>query len=824
VSWEVREGDCIAGMAAMPAESVDAICSDPPYGISLMGSTWDTFDAATMEKRVGSRNGTGPPSDSRDGRSKGRTASAFANPGGEAGSYDFSGRAGRQFQGWCEAWAREALRVLKPGGHMLVFGGTRTFHRMTCGIEDAGFEIRDCLSWLYGCLTPDVEVLTADGWKRGIDIEVGDRVAQFDPATEAVTLAAVARTYRAPYAGPMRAIRSHDTDQLLTPNHRVVHEAQRREQRQGERRSWWDGRWTVAEAADVPRSGRVRFPVAGYAAGPGIGEDYAALLGWVWTEGHFDRSGTGVRVYQSPSANPGKADVIDALLRRIAPDHRRYDRERPYTSRRDGATVAVSEATWYFTGDIARRVRADLPGKRPTFPLLWRMTLAERRAFLDAALAGDGSRCKRTGSQQFYAKHRADLEVFQAALTLTGQRGRITMRHGREGGSVSVTPRAATELQTPKLRRPDEHYQGDVWCIGVPTGAFIARRNGLVFVTGNSGFPKSLDVSKAITAGPRTAEAATWEGWGTALKPAWEPIIVARKPLAGTVAQTVLTHGTGALNIDGCRLGATGERLDGGRISSSTDGWDRPYKRDPETRAAHIAAGDVKVERAESLGRWPANVALDDDAAALLDEHSGELTSGTAVGGLHRRSNKTANCYGRFAGGRTEGDVTYGDTDGASRFFYTAKASGAERNAGLSSLPDAGMSDDGYGSIQTPKLDRAAPRENWTPRPVKNIHPTVKPLALMRWLVRLVTPPDGLVLDPFTGSGTTGCAAVLEGFRFIGIEREQDYLPIARARIAWWAEHPEGLPIEIALQSAARQRGAAEAGQSSLFDTLEPAQ
>jgi hypothetical protein len=157
-------------MAAMPESSVDAIVTDPPYGLGFMGKAWDTFDPATMERRVGRRDGSGPPSDAHDGRAKGRARSAFANPGGEAGAYDFSLRGNRAFQAWCEAWARESLRVLKPGGHLVAFGGTRTYHRLAAGVEDAGFEIRDQLQWLFGSGFPKSKDL-GDG--RGTALKPG---------------------------------------------------------------------------------------------------------------------------------------------------------------------------------------------------------------------------------------------------------------------------------------------------------------------------------------------------------------------------------------------------------------------------------------------------------------------------------------------------------------------------------------------------------------------------------------------------------------------------------------------------------------------------
>jgi DNA modification methylase len=170
----------------------------------------------------------------------------------------------------------------------------------------------------------------------------------------------------------------------------------------------------------------------------------------------------------------------------------------------------------------------------------------------------------------------------------------------------------------------------------------------------------------------------------------------------------------------------------------------------------------------------------------MLDEQTGELQSGQEAAGGHRRNgDKFRTAYGDFAGTEREHGVLYGDRGGASRFFYTAKASAAERSAGL------------------PEGDRSH-------------HPTVKPIDLMRWLVRLVCPPGGTILDPFCGSGTTGIAAVLEGFDFIGIERDPEYHPIAEARIRWWAAQPAGISVERALAGEAERQKVAESGQTTL--------
>lgn len=266
-----------------------------------------------------------------------------------------------------------------------------------------------------------------------------------------------------------------------------------------------------------------------------------------------------------------------------------------------------------------------------------------------------------------------------------------------------------------------------------------------------SGFPKSLDVSKAID--KATDAARQWEGWGTALKPAAEDWWLLRKPLSGTVAANVQAHGTGALNIDGCRI--AGKKPDTTRGAGGQHGITSP-------RGAQGRILD------DGAGRWPANVVLDEDAARLLDEQSGERTSGQpridrGRGGIWSPSDGTP-C-----------GPQYGDYGGASRFFYTAKASRAERERMEGGPTEPVRRTDGRAvDIENPRL-RTSPRVNH--------HPTVKPLDLMRWLVRLVTPPGGLVLDPFAGSGTTGVAAMAEGFRFLGIEREPEYVAIAEARL-----------------------------------------
>ena len=462
-------------------------------------------------------------------------------------------------------------------------------------------------------------------------------------------------------------------------------------------------------------------------------------------------------------------------------------------------------------------------------------------------------------------------------------------------------------------------------------------RDMIAWVYG-SGFPKSLDVSKAIdkAAGaerervgvrssfrpnaqagrdpegfqdrsdgaitlPASPESAAWAGWGTALKPALEPITMARKPLVGTVAANVLAHGTGALNIDGCRV-ATDDKLGGGMengTSKASEGWDRPWRTDPDAIERNKAATAEKIAKAESLGRWPANLIHDGS-----DEVVGLFPVTTSGGGNKSRKGTTegGNCYGTY--GAPPPDVRGADKGSAARFFKTcehddfplllcdakaifgawktspantaespshqpspsadfvrdlvlfaehcgatlqsrrwtehftnatpielsdlctlvtmailftearswrvsqpakhtlpnSRVSIAETNeqTGITTITIDRSTSDGFAEVATfgimplnavrgeaasaSRLVYCA-KASKSDRGESNGHPTVKPTELMRYLVRLVTESGGTVLDPFTGSGSTGKAAVLEGFEFIGIEREAEYVAIAEARI-----------------------------------------
>lgn len=492
----VFHGDCVAVMRQLPDNSVDSVVTDPPYGLEFMGKEWDapwknSGDVLTDPASVGGfQDGAGGNPYSRSRIRYGRDGDAMLG-----------------FQDWFTVVAIEALRVLKPGGHLLAFGGTRTWHRLAVAIEDAGFEVRDSIAWMYG-----------SGFPKSLD---------------------------------------------------------------------------VSKAIDKAN-----------------GE-----VGRLWKFTAYMRT-TGLTAKQ------------------------------------------LNEATGTFMGShyLTDKSQPAIPT-----PELWQVI---------KPLCGD-----------------VPAWVDDLVARIAAEREVVGSKPSSLGGSVAAGERNAE---------------------------FIAKHKNLM-----------VDITA-----PATPAAQQWQGWGTALKPAFEPIVVARKPLIGTVAENVLAHGTGALNIDGCRIGS-----DGGTAGATAGPSDGIYGNGLNGQFSQPVAG---------LGRWPANVILDESQAAELDKQSGVSTS---QGGRIGKKDTSTIDFG-LSGKYEKGDPGFGDTGGASRFFYCAKAGKKER----------------------PNVDGVA-------------HPTVKPLKLMEYLCRLVTPPGGTILEPFAGSGTTIEAALNEGFNVIGIEMTDEYLPLIMARI-----------------------------------------
>jgi DNA modification methylase len=473
--------DCLDALAAMPEGAVHSVVTDPPYGLEFMGEDWDSFrpSAARIRTRVDGR--TNP----REGRSVTATPESYV--------------ARYPFQSWCERWAAECLRVLKPGGYLLAFGGARTHHRLACAIEDAGFEIRDTITWMY-----------ASGFPKSLD---------------------------------------------------------------------------VGKAIDRARDDRT---------------DIVRVTSWL-AERAAECGVTRAQV----DAHMGTSDM----------------------------------AGWWLTA-LAHRCQV------PTAEQWDRLR----------GLIGFGDEM--------------DAEV-----------ARLNARKGEEGEA----------WKTAKMVGVERRFNEPGGIVKVGQGERVA-------------------VTRYLKA-PNSDAAEQWQGWGTALKPASEPIVVARKPLSGTVAANVLAHGTGALNIDGCRIEGR-ERTDYG-LTNATRSRGGVYG--TPTASADFDAGK---------GRWPTNVVL---SHAATPDGVDLCVDGCVEGCPVAELGESAKFFPVFR--------------------YQAKAPARER----------------------PRVDGLA-------------HPTVKPLALMRWLVRLVTPPGGRALDPFVGSGTTLQAGLEEGVEMIGVERNPQYVPLIRSR------------------------------------------
>ncbi len=629
MTWRVIQADCIQAMQAMDASSVDAIVTDPPYGLEFMGKEWDRLGAGTgvsTEDTPAWTNGSGDATDHG------------ATPFGGGGQRVRYGADARTMQEWHQAWAEAALRVLKPGGHLLAFGGTRTYHRLACGLEDAGFEIRDCLAWLYG-----------SGFPKSLDV------------SKAIDKA----------AGMEREVVGH--------------------------------RMTGAAMTGQQGNGATNF---------GSGQNLVADTAPATPDAeHWQGWGTALKPAWESIVWATKPQVVSDVADRI------------------GSWLA--QAADQLTPTGAAGGSSDRTATSPS---------------------GSGAV---TGSSIVSSWKACWDDLCERTNTFTI-------------GTTSSTTTALTTLWSCLSEITPESItkgQGNEWSSHVRSAdALLAGIRASTLDT--------LELSAIVTA---TAQGHTSPLDAGEPEPAFEPIVLARKPLGGTVAQNVLEHGTGALNIDGTRIGM--DEDDPGHANyhqnRATAG---PYPVDDTL----YKLGMESVSTAEHPGgRWPANVLLDEEAAGMLDEQTGELHRGWAKQGRGWQRDG----YVGGESGRDQGlpPMGYPDHGGASRFFYVPKADREERNRGLEHLEPQGyevsvIQSPGRASVGDTLAGKQASR-------AQNNHPTVKPVELMQWLCRLITPPGGTILDPFTGSGSTGIAALREGFSFIGIERESEYVQIARDRV-----------------------------------------
>lgn len=759
--WTVHVGDCRHTLATLPEESIDACVTDTPYGLSTIldppnldrEAMWQKLTASQREAPI-------------------RTLMRAWLDNDENPVMKGRGFMGKEWDALVPSPAtwRQVWRVLKPGAYCLAFAGTRTYDLITMALRFADFEIEDTVTWLYGCLSDDTEIMVNGEWRPWTDAVAGSTVMAYSLDNDTLRPETVEELFVYEYDDVAFHVRGDDTDHIVSRNHRCLID---------DGNGW---RFTVAEK--TPHSCRIPTIATGVLRGLWGGDEKICVP----PETHEDTNvlagvqrkiqGSGVRQACAQGARRMDGDIGGVV------QSEDVGATEPSMARRSDAAALARQ--------LPRcEVRADAAGHDAD---------VDQDRLHHGAPHGDGEASRpHADADGSRAPHQPQL-VGQP----TGELDAVRHEPGAQAVRGARLSTASMATVTPI------HYRGKVWCVRVPSGAFVARRNGHVFITGNSGMPKRVrldlkidehfgmkdarpvlgrsarQMPSAETVAKRAADgrlfavqdpdagrwstgaahhdAARFVGWDRASRPGWEPIIVAVKPLRGTIAETALRYGTGGMNADGCRIprGDTTPR----EFAYPTDGYAGGFGGAP--RMSHDARGG-----------FPANVILDEDSAAELDAQSG-MRDGVAT-------------------------ETFGGGGGASRFFYTAKASTSERDKGLENLPvltpgvRSGGREEGSAGINAYAGTRG---ENG-----RNPHPTVKPIALMRYLVRRACPPGAhddvakrpVVLDCFMGSGSTGVAAMVEGVRFIGCEMDPDSAEVARLRL----QHAYALPREDAGEAAA---------------------
>lgn len=673
----------------MPENSVDSIVTDPPYGLSFMNKEWDSFGTDT--RQPGDEHYWVP--DNPYGRSKARY--------GWNQDKSKLAASNRAFQESMTYVFEEALRVAKPGAHLLCFGGTRTFHRMACAIEDAGWEIRDCIMWVYGCLDEETEVLVDGEFVPYNKAKKGRLALGYDIGTGNFSWQRIEDTYLYDYDDTAYAIQSDCTDQLVSRNHRCIVERGGVEQ------------FALAELVALEREASVpvleglhglfdHLPLPDERAGgaqqdmlEGVrcGDSADTTEEAQGSRAEHDLSCMQQKVLRASCvAEESQDELLLGELQEQGGVRSKVDGVQHGTS---NANVRGTEAVAQGANDWPTEPRME--GWGDVSPSQGQLREREVRE-VSSGISVDGSQGRvRDGAS--FGRGASNRQTAYSDGSCSSHQPRSVGQQARESDAIpeqqgAQALRGAWGAKTTLARVMPVHYKGKMWCIKVATGAFVARRHGKIFVTGNSGFPKSMDVSKAIEKKHGADAAAQWQGWGTCLKPAWEPIIVARKPLDGTVANNVLTWGVGALNIDACRVPTSNE------LSTHGDSQWRDEK------SAQVYGSYKPAKRGQTngqkIGRFPANL-VHDGSQMVLDLFP---DTGKSSGGGGVKAPGKNGIYGSYNGHEYPQQLGLGDSGSAARFFYCAKASKKDRGEG-------------------------------------NNHPTVKPTELMKWLVQLVTPEGG---------------------------------------------------------------------------------
>jgi DNA modification methylase len=629
-------GDCLEVMRGLDANSVDTIVTDPPYGLNFMGKDWDKFKNG--ENPAGGNTGRNTP------YARNRVAPAF---------YHYGNDEIDAFQQFTFDWAKEALRVAKPGAMLLAMGGTRTYHRLVCAIEDAGWEIRDTVAYVYGSGFPKsynvgqaMEKKFTIGKCRRPDRDLGGLSRDRWSGSEEGTLIA-------------------DTGgqvEYTTPEAQL-----------------WDG-WGTALKPSWESICLARKPL-----------DPRTVLGYY---------------------------ILDILYQII---------EGVKCQLQSSAKIA----------ELSLKLsQVDTGGESDT--VLWdavkNINILESLHVLMDTLQSE-------------LETNTNLSIVLSWLNILEE-----VYRPMNTFTTEMVTSLITDLKTLNLLPLEDIFQNIIH-------AKKTQQNGIqqYVLLAESAF-NVLKLKLSCTHIHSAHENAMQKGGDENLSPDLIPVCLAMKPRDGTFVNNALKWGVAGLNIDGSRVPTEGEDLgDPTRWDSAFQnkhkGWTRPSHKD--NAEGYKKRRHEAIEKAQSKGRFPANLIHDGSDEVLRGFPESKSTGGSGKISTESPVNTGGgNNYYHF-----------GDSGSAARFFYCAKASRSERNAGMEEK--------------------------------SNGHPTVKPIALMQYLVRLTaTPTGGVVLDPFMGSGTTGIACVNEGRDFIGIEQNEEYFEIAKRRIAYAKEQvKEQLPL-----------------------------
>lgn len=517
--YKLYHGSMLDMLEVIEPNSIDAILTDPPYELNFMNKGWDNSGIAFQK----------------------------------------------------ETW-QKCYEALKPGGHLLAFGGSRTFWKIAAAINEAGFEIRDTIMWLYGCYSKDTQVLTNEGWKYFYELNKNEKIMQFDKDKNELSWVKPLNYFEYDIDDEMVLLENRHTSQLITKNHKVVCDIKKNHKQ-------YKGKYDYIEAQNILKTDCVKLPLASYYYGK-VNCEYAYMVGWWLTDAWIHNDKKACMFSQS---KPYTLEKLRNELQRLKDLGLCNFSE--YTKKNENPNHNA-EHTFYVTGKLAEYLLNNYYNREIDYNVI-EFNKESKEKLLEGLVDGDGSYRNEQYSRTFWSMKEKRNNVISALLTTMGYRNYI-INENNHGGVVFNIKHDSTELQF-KHKKDNVLYHGKVYCLQTETGAFVVRRNGKPFISGNSGFPKSMNIGLAIdkrngvdnrTGNIRTDEKATlgdiyewangrpdtkeyeerkaqneWDGWGTCLKPAYEPIIVARKPVENSIVDNVLKYGVGGFNIDECKIG-----------------------------------------------------------------------------------------------------------------------------------------------------------------------------------------------------------------------------------------------------------------------------